>query len=249
MIDTHCHLDEENYEDLNVIINEMKDNYMIASGYDIETSKNVCKLIRKYNNIYGSIGIHPSEVKKFKISDINKIEEMISDKIVAIGEIGLDYYWDKDNKEEQKKFFIEQIKLAQKYNLPIVIHSRDAIEDTYDILNKYLKNTKAVLHCYSGSYEMAKKFIKLGVKFGIGGVLTFKNSQKLVEVVSKLDLNNFVLETDSPYLTPVPFRGKTNHPYYIKYVAEKIADIKGISFEEVINCTTETTCSIFDLNI
>ena len=123
------------------------------------------------------------------------------------------------------------------------------IEDTYDILNKYLKNTKAILHCYSGSYEMAKKFIKLGVKFGIGGVLTFKNSQKLVEVVSKLDLNNFVLETDSPYLTPVPFRGKTNHPYYIKYVAEKIADIKGISFEEVINCTTETACSIFDLNI
>lgn len=249
MIDTHCHLDKENYEDVSDVIEEMKNDYMIASGYDIKTSENVCNLIKTYDNIFGSIGIHPSEVKKFKISDINLIENMISEKIVAIGEIGLDYHWDKDNKEEQKEFFIAQIKLAQKYNLPIVIHCREAIEDTYNILERYLNGHKAVLHCYSGSYEMSLRFAKLGVKFGIGGVLTFKNSQKLTEVVEKMDISNFVLETDSPYLTPVPYRGKTNHPFYIKYVAEKIAEIKDLSFDEVIETTTKTACSIFDLNI
>ena len=172
-----------------------------------------------------------------------------NEKIVGVGEIGLDYYWDKENKEIQKEFFIAKIKLAQKYNLPIVIHSRDSIEDTFQILQEYLNDTKAVLHCYSGSYEMAKKFAKLGVKFGIGGVLTFKNSQKLREVVENMGLENFILETDSPYLTPEPYRGKRNEPYNIIYVANKISEIKNIDVNDVINITTKNASLIFDLEI
>ena len=250
MIDTHCHLDLKNYPDLEDVILKMEGNYMIASGYDIDSSKHVFQLIKKYDNIYGTVGIHPTDTKKYQLEDLKHIEEMLTNsKIIGVGEIGLDYYWDKDNKEKQKEFFIEQIKLAQKYNMPIVIHSRDSLEDTYKILKEYLNDTKAVLHCYSGSYEMAKKFAKLGVKFGIGGVLTFKNSQKLKEVVENMDLSNFILETDSPYLTPEPHRGKRNEPYNIIYVANKIAELKGITVEEVINITTKNACDIFDLNI
>ena len=250
MIDTHCHLDLKDYPDLEDVILKMEGNYMIASGYDIESSKHVINLINKYDNIYGTIGIHPSDVKKYSIQIIDQLEEMIkNEKIVGIGEIGLDYYWDKENKEIQKEFFIEQIKLAQKYNLPIVIHSRDSIEDTFQILQEYLNGTKAVLHCYSGSYEMAKKFAKLGVKFGIGGVLTFKNSQKLREVVENMGLENFILETDSPYLTPEPYRGKRNEPYNIIYVANKISEIKNIDVNDVINITTKNASLIFDLKI
>ena len=250
MIDTHCHLDLKNYPDLEDVILKMEGNYMIASGYDIDSSKHVFQLIKKYDNIYGTVGIHPTDTKKYQLEDLKHIEKMFTNsKIIGVGEIGLDYYWDKDNKEKQKEFFIEQIKLAQKYNMPIVIHSRDSLEDTYEILKEYLNDTKAVLHCYSGSYEMAKKFAKIGVKFGIGGVLTFKNSQKLKEVVENMDLINFILETDSPYLTPEPHRGKRNDPYNIIYVANKIAELKGITVEEVINITTKNACDIFDLNI
>ena len=154
MIDTHCHLDKKDYENLEEIILKMKNDYIIASGYDIESSNNVVTLVNEYNHIYGTVGIHPSDAKKYKLEDLEKIEKLLKNKkIVGIGEIGLDYYWDKDNKELQKLFFIEQIKIAQKNKLPIVIHSREAIEDTYEILKKYLNGTKAILHCYSGSYR------------------------------------------------------------------------------------------------
>ena len=248
MIDTHCHLDKKDYENLEEVILKMKDDYIIASGYDIDSSYNVLNLVNKYDHIYGTVGIHPSDSKKYNLEDLNKIEKLLDNKkIVGIGEIGLDYYWDKDNKEQQRLFFINQIQLAQKYNLPIVIHSRDSIEETYEILNKYLNNTKAVLHCYSGSYEMALKFKKLGVKFGIGGVVTFKNSQKLKEVVEKLELTDLVIETDSPYLTPEPYRGKKNEPYNVKYVIKEIAKIKNIDEKEVEKITTETARELFDL--
>ncbi len=248
MIDTHCHLDKKDYENLEEIILKMKDDYIIASGFDIESSHNVLELVNHYNHIYGTIGIHPSEVKKYKLEDLKEIEQMLDNKkIVGIGEIGLDYYWDKNNKEQQRLFFIDQIKLAQKFNLPIVIHSREATEETYEILKEYLKDTKAVLHCYSGSYEMALKFKKLGVKFGIGGVVTFKNSQKLKEVVEKMELTDFVIETDSPYLTPEPFRGKRNEPSNVKYVIKEIAKIKNLDEKEVEKITTQTAIKLFDL--
>lgn len=248
MIDTHCHLDKKDYENLEEIILKMKDDCIIASGFDIESSKNVLNLINNYNHIYGTVGIHPSDVKKYKIDDLKQIEKMLENKkIVGIGEIGLDYYWDKDNKDVQREFFIKQIKIAQKNNLPIVIHSREAIEETYEILNEYLKGTKAILHCYSGSYEMALKFKKLGVKFGIGGVVTFKNSQKTKEVVEKLDLTDFVIETDSPYLTPEPHRGKKNEPSNVRYVIKEIAKIKNLDEKEVEKITTKTAKEVFDL--
>lgn len=250
IIDTHCHLDIKDYDNLEEVIKNMEGNYMIASGYNLESNKHVIELVNKYDNIFGTIGLHPSDVTEDYESDLLFIESNINNpKIVGVGEIGLDYYWEKDNKELQKELFIKQIELARKYNKTIVIHSREAILDTYNILDEYLGNNKAVLHCYSSNIEMAKRFKKFNIKFGIGGVLTFKNSSKLKEVVKELDLSDLLLETDSPYLTPEPYRGKKNEPSYTKYVAEAIAKIKEVEYEEVLEITTQNAISQFDLNI
>ena len=250
IIDTHCHLDIKDYDNLEEVIKNMEGNYMIASGYNLESNKHVIELVNKYDNIFGTIGLHPSDVTEDYESDLLFIESNINNpKIVGVGEIGLDYYWEKDNKELQKEVFIKQIELARKYNKTIVIHSREAILDTYNILDEYLGNNKAVLHCYSSNIEMAKRFKKFNIKFGIGGVLTFKNSSKLKEVVKELDLSDLLLETDSPYLTPEPYRGKKNEPSYTKYVAEAIAKIKEVEYEEVLEITTKNAISQFDLNI
>ena len=250
IIDTHCHLDIKDYDNLEEVIKNMEGNYMIASGYNLESNKHVIELVNKYDNIFGTIGLHPSDVTEDYESDLLFIENNINNpKIVGVGEIGLDYYWEKDNKELQKEVFIKQIELARKYNKTIVIHSREAILDTYNILDEYLGNNKAVLHCYSSNIEMAKRFKKFNIKFGIGGVLTFKNSSKLKEVVKELDLSDLLLETDSPYLTPEPYRGKKNEPSYTKFVAEAIAKIKEVEYEEVLEITTQNAISQFDLNI
>lgn len=250
IIDTHCHLDIKDYDNLEEVIKNMEGNYMIASGYNLESNKHVIELVNKYDNIFGTIGLHPSDVTEDYESDLLFIESNINNpKIVGVGEIGLDYYWEKNNKELQKEVFIKQIELARKYNKTIVIHSREAILDTYNILDEYLGNNKAVLHCYSSNIEMAKRFKKFNIKFGIGGVLTFKNSSKLKEVVKELDLSDLLLETDSPYLTPEPYRGKKNEPSYTKYVAEAIAKIKEVEYEEVLEITTQNAISQFDLNI
>ena len=250
IIDTHCHLDIKDYDNLEEVIKNMEGNYMIASGYNLESNKHVIELINKYDNIFGTIGLHPSDVTEDYESDLLFIESNINNpKIVGVGEIGLDYYWEKDNKELQKEVFIKQIELARKYNKTIVIHSREAILDTYNILDEYLGNNKAVLHCYSSNIEMAKRFKKFNIKFGIGGVLTFKNSSKLKEVVKELDLSDLLLETDSPYLTPEPYRGKKNEPSYTKYVAEAISKIKEVEYEKVLEITTKNAISQFDLNI
>lgn len=250
IIDTHCHLDIKDYDNLEEVIKNMEGNYMIASGYNLESNKHVIELVNKYDNIFGTIGLHPSDVTEDYESDLLFIESNINNpKIVGVGEIGLDYYWEKDNKELQKEVFIKQIELARKYNKTIVIHSREAILDTYNILDEYLGNNKAVLHCYSSNIEMAKRFKKFNIKFGIGGVLTFKNSSKLKEVVKELDLSDLLLETDSPYLTPEPYRGKKNEPSYTKYVAEAISKIKEVEYEKVLEITTKNAISQFDLNI
>ena len=250
IIDTHCHLDIKDYDNLEEVIKNMEGNYMIASGYNLESNKHVIELVNKYDNIFGTIGLHPSDVTEDYESDLLFIESNINNpKIVGVGEIGLDYYWEKDDKELQKEVFIKQIELARKYNKTIVIHSREAILDTYNILDEHLGNNKAVLHCYSSNIEMAKRFKKFNIKFGIGGVLTFKNSSKLKEVVKELDLSDLLLETDSPYLTPEPYRGKKNEPSYTKYVAEAIAKIKEVEYEKVLEITTQNAISQFDLNI
>lgn len=250
LIDTHCHLSKKDYDNLDEVIMQMKDNIIITSGTNLETNKEVLELCKKYTNVYGTIGIHPEEINKIMEDDFKFIEEHINDtKIVGIGEIGLDYYWTKDNKDKQKEVFIRQLKLAQKYNKPVVIHSRDAIQDTYDILKSLNLTISVDIHCYSSSLEMAREFIKLGAYFGMGGVLTFKNSHQLKDIVSKLDLKYLLLETDSPFLAPEPLRGTKNIPFNTYYVAKKIAEIKGISIDEVLKITSLNASRLFDLNI
>lgn len=254
MIDTHCHLLVDEYhteEHLEEVISHMEGNYMITSATNIENSKETLEIVKKYSNVYGVIGIHPEEASEESIKELSFIEEHLHDKhIVGIGEIGLDYHYTKENRDLQIRLFQEQLLLAKKYQLPCVVHSRDAAQDTYNILRTLIDGSfPVILHCYGYSVEMAKEFLKLGIYFGIGGVVTFKNSAKLTAVVKELPLERLLLETDSPYLSPEPLRGKENEPANIKYVAEKIAQIKDISVETVYKITSQTAMTEFDLNV
>lgn len=250
MVDTHCHIFQDFYDNIDEIIKKMGNNIMIISGTNDKDNLEVLDLCSKYANVYGTLGIHPTEINENFSNSLKFIEENINNpKIVGIGEIGLDYHFDKSMIELQKKAFIEQLDIAKKYKKCVVIHSRDAISDTYDILKAYAYDIKINIHCFSGSLEMAKKFIDLGCKLGVGGVITFKNSSKLKEVVANVDLSNILLETDSPFLTPEPFRGKKNEPSNVIYVAKKISEIKNISIEKVLEITYATSISQFDLRI
>ena len=247
LIDTHCHLSENDYDDLSKIINNME-GIMIASGCNDDTNKEVLKLTNMYDNVYGTLGIHPEDIDNLTDNSFEFIEKNINNpKIVGIGEIGLDYHWTKENKNKQKEIFKIQLEIAQKYNKPVVIHSRDAIQDTLDILKKY--NLRGTIHCFNSSLEMAKEFIKLGYKIGIGGVITFKNSKKLQELVKNIKLQDILLETDSPYLTPEPYRGKKNEPSYVYLVAQKISMLKNINIDEIIKITGENAIEEFDLKL
>ena len=246
MIDTHAHIFSEYYDNIDELITYLKENnikYVLNAATNFDNINEVLDLANKYNNfLLPVIGIHPEDINVF---DLDKLESIIkNNKVYAVGEIGLDYHYRRDNKEEQKDIFIKQIELAKKYNLPVVVHTRDSISDVLEILKR--NRVKGVIHCFSGSYEIAKEFIKYGYKLGIGGVLTFKNS-KLYEVIEKISLNDIVLETDSPYLTPEPNRGKKNNSYNVYYVAKRLAEIKNVSVEEVINITTRNACEIFDI--
>lgn len=246
MIDSHAHIVKEYYSDIEGLVKELQEKdvkCVINCSTSIESCKEILVLSKKTNNfLLPALGIHPETKDDFNRT--NELEDLVkNNKPVAIGEIGLDYYWTKDNKEEQKELFIKQLEIAEKYNLPILVHTRDSIQDTFDILKE--RKLKGIIHCYSGSYEMAKEFIKLGYKLGIGGVLTFKNS-KLYEVIEKISLKDILLETDSPYLSPEPLRGKQNNPYNIYYVAKRIAEIKNVTIEEVIKQTTKNASDIFD---
>ncbi len=248
MIDTHCHLNSNDYENIDEVIKHMDGNIMIVSGADMASNRENLDLVKKHSNIYATIGMHPEVASVYNSACLDWLENHINDaKVVGIGEIGLDYHYEGYDRELQKKIFIEQIDLAKKYHKVVVIHSRDAIADTLDIIKSYLNGYPTVMHCYSGSVETARILTKMGVMLGIGGVLTFKNASKLVEVVREIDLKYLLLETDSPYLTPEPFRGKTNEPYNILYVARKIAEIKNISVEEVLEITTNNAIRLFDL--
>ena len=252
MIDTHAHLTHLDYNEseLKNVIKRMDNNIIIASGTNDSDNKEVIDLVNNYENIYGVIGIHPTEIDKISSDSYEFIENNLNNpKIIGIGEVGLDYHYEYDM-EKEKEVFIKQIELANKYHKTLVIHSRDATKDVYDILKKYKDiNTKAVIHCYSSSLEMAYEFIKLNCMLGIGGVLTFKNSKVLKDVVLNIDLKYLLLETDSPYLAPEPYRGTKNEPYNIIYVAKKIAEIKNISLDDVLKVTTENACRQFDLDV
>lgn len=247
-IDTHCHLTKSDYENLDEVIKKMDKNIIIVSGADAISNKEALELSKKHKNIYCTLGIHPTEITENIEEDLNFIINNINNpKVVGIGEIGLDYHFECD-KEKQKLYFKKQLDIANKYNKPIVIHSRDSYNDTYNILKEY-PNLKKNMHCYSYSLECARELIKLNCKLGIGGVLTFKNAKKLCEVVENIDIKNLLLETDSPYLTPEPFRGKRNEPYNSYYVACKIAELKQITLDKVLDITTRNAIAQFDLPI
>lgn len=248
MIDTHCHLNKEDYPDINKVIKNMNDNIMIVSTAKLDDIEEVIELT-KHKNIYATIGIHPEFANTYTDKNIKNLEKYLNHpKVVGIGEIGLDYHYTKENKEKQKELFIKQIQLANKYKKTLVIHTRDAIEDTYNILKEHKhQSINLVLHCYSGSLEMAQKFISLNAKLGIGGVLTFKNEKKLKKIVKEIDTKYLLLETDSPYLTPEPLRGHKNEPKNIIYVAQKISEIKCKNLEKILEITTQNAISTFDI--
>ncbi len=247
-IDTHCHLSSSDYEDIDLVINENRKAGMekiIVSACDKKDFEEAFLLSEKYKDVFLTIGYHPEYVDDIVPADIAELDVLLKkEKVVGVGEIGLDYHYTKDNKEAQISLFEQQLALAEKNNLPVVIHSRDATEDTINTLKKY--KVKGVIHCFSGSLEVAEIYIKMGFKLGIGGVVTFSNSN-LYKVVEKIGLPNIVLETDSPYLAPVPYRGKQNSSKYVPVIAQKIADILGLSLEEVASVTTSNACELFDL--
>lgn len=247
IIDTHIHLYDDKYTNAeDIIIDAQKNDVskMIVVGYDKKSSFKAIQLAEKYSFLYAAIGIHPSEV--LKENDLLWLDELVlHNKVVAIGEIGLDYYWDKSFIAKQKEMFEYQINIARKYNKPLIIHSRDAIQDTYDILKKY--SLTGVIHCFSSSVQMAKQFIKLGYFLGIGGVVTFKNSKEIKEVVKEIPINYLLSETDGPYLSPEPFRGKVNKPSYLPLVIDKIAFIKGMDVNDVKNILKDNAKKLFNL--
>lgn len=249
IINTHSHVNMLRETNIDEAIQNAIDNKIVtivpsSSAQDIFDTDN---FIKKYNDVYGYVGVFPEEVKEFTDKTLSDMEEIIKSnpKIIGIGEIGLDYYWDKSFKELQKEVFIKQIEFANQMNLPLNIHSREAHLDTLEILKKYNKNSTAIMHCFSGSLEFAKECIKEGIYIALGGVVTFKNAKKTKEVAKNIPLEYLLLETDDPYLAPVPFRGKENQPMYVKYVAEEIANLRGITPEEVAKTSTENAKKIF----
>ncbi|WP_297596338.1 TatD family hydrolase [uncultured Cetobacterium sp.] len=249
LVDTHCHLDNEKFDlDREEIIERVKDNleFCVNIGYDLKSSEETLKLCQKYDFVYGVVGVHPIDITGYNEDVEMKIEELAkSPKIVAIGEIGLDYHWMTEPKEIQKNGFRKQLSLAQRVKKPVVIHTRDAMEDTIEVLNEF-PDIKGVIHCYPGSIETAKQLVDR-FYLGIGGTLTFKNAKKTVAVVKDIPLDRIVIETDCPYLTPEPFRGKRNEPIYVEYVAQKIAEIKEVSLEEVVKVTTENAKKLYGI--
>ena len=255
IIDSHCHLYDKKLEELKpqILDNLKKENQVVICSADkIETSKLCLNLAKNNANVFATAGIHPHEAKSFNENSLLEIEEICKNKkVVAVGEIGLDYYYDFSPRELQKEVLTKQIILASKLGLPCVFHVRDAMGDFLEIIEALAQNykIKGVVHSFSGSIESANRLIKHGLYLGINGIVTFKNANKILEVVQQIDLRSLLIETDSPYLTPVPFRGTPNRPEYVKFVAKKIAEIKNIAFDEVVRVTTQNTIKLFNLKV
>jgi len=254
LFDTHTHINAEEFnEDLEEVIGRAVDagmEKMIVVGFDRPTITRAMELIDQYDFLYASIGWHPVDAIDMVEDDLVWIEELSSHpKVVAIGEMGLDYHWDKSPKEIQKEVFRKQIRLAKKVKLPIIIHNREATSDIVEILKEEeASEVGGIMHCYGGSVETALECIKMNFYISLGGTVTFKNARKPKEVAEAISLEHLLIETDCPYLAPTPFRGKRNEPSYVKLVAEEIAKIKGISMEEVASKTTENAKKLFGIN-
>ena len=253
IFDTHAHYDDKQFdEDREQLLDSMRAGgvgTIVNASATVESWDKVLELTREYPFVYGMIGVHPDEVGALDEEKFARMERLLQEeKVVAVGEIGLDYYWDNESHEVQKRWFIRQLELAQKWNMPVNIHSREAAADTLEIMKKYAQGMKVIIHCYSYSKEMAEEYVKMGYLIGVGGVVTFKNARRLKETVEAIPLSHIVLETDCPYLAPEPFRGKRNQSSYLLYVAEQIAELKGISAEEVIATTEENARRMYRLD-
>lgn len=251
LFDTHSHLNAEQFaEDLQEVIARMKEagvSYTVVVGFDEITIKKAMELAETYDFIYAAVGWHPVDAIDMTEDHLKWLEELAAHpKVVALGEMGLDYYWDKSSKEVQQEVFRKQIQLAKKVNLPIIIHNRDATQDIVTILEEEnAAEVGGIMHCFSGSVEVAKKCIEMNFLISLGGPVTFKNAKKPKEVAMEIPMEKLLIETDCPYLTPHPFRGKRNEPSYVKLVAEEIANLKGLSYEEVAAKTTENAKKLF----
>ena len=259
IFDTHAHYDDEQFNEDRAEVFENIRNAgvlkVVNIGCNMKSSKTSRKLSETVNGFYGAVGIHPSDADEFNEDNLRELRELaLGERIVAIGEIGLDYYWDDFPREIQREAFEGQLKLARELDMPVVIHCREAAAETFEYMKKHAeilknegKSVKGVIHCYSGSVEMAKEYVKLGYYIGVGGVLTFKNAKKLVEVVEGRPLDNIVIETDCPYLSPVPFRGKRNDSANLIYVIEKISEITGKAIHEVAEKVWNNAHRLYEL--
>ena len=253
IFETHAHYDDDRFaEDRDEILNGLPEagiGIVINSGASVESTKDTVELAKKYNHVYAAVGVHPSEIAELDEDFMEWMKQHASwEKTVAIGEIGLDYYWDKEPEvqEKQRYWFGRQIELARETRLPIIVHSREAAADTMQVLKEHhAEEIPGVIHCFSYSKEMALEFIKMGYYIGVGGVVTFKNAKKLIETVEAIPLEHILLETDCPYMAPEPYRGKRNSSYYLTYVVEKIAELKGVTTEEVERVTEENARRLF----
>ena len=248
IFDTHAHYDDTSFdEDRDELLLSLPKNDVICvinQGIDIETSKFSIKLAEKYDYIYSAVGIQPQEV--YKEENLEEIKKLANHpKVVAIGEIGLEYHYDVAPKELQIDYFEKQIKIANELNLPIIVHNREAHLDTLTVLKRTPAKSGGVIHCFSGSVETAKEFIKLGYYLGFDGPITFKNARQAIEVLEYVPLDKILVETDAPYLTPMPFRGNRNNSMYIKYILEKIAEIKKIPVNEIADITVKNSLNLF----
>ena len=252
IIDTHAHYDDEQFDaDREELLGSMEAGgigLIVNAGSTVASWDKIVELTAKYPFVYGVVGVHPDEVGELDEEKFLRMADLLDrDKIVAVGEIGLDYYWDKEKHDLQKEWFVCQLGLAREKEMPVIIHSREAAADTFEIMKQHAAGMKAVIHCYSYSPEMAREYVKMGYYIGVGGVVTFKNAKKLKQVVQEIPLESIVLETDCPYLAPVPYRGKRNCSLYLPYVAEQIAELKGTTVEEVIQQTEKNSRELYDL--
>jgi TatD DNase family protein len=247
--DSHAHYNDESFdgdrEELLLSMPSQGVEFIVNAAADIDSSYTGIALAYKYPFLYCSVGVHPHEVKHLKEEDMTVLRELTQkEKVVAIGEIGLDYHYDFSPREEQRRWFKEQLLLAKEVDLPVIIHSREASQETFDMIAES-RVKEGVIHCFSGSLELAKEYVKKGFYIGIGGSLTFKNAKKTVEVVKGIPLEKILIETDCPYLTPTPFRGQRNDSSYLRYVVEKIAEIKGIDPMSISETTCQSAVSLF----
>lgn len=253
IFESHAHYEDERFnEDRKELLESFPSKgigYVVNVASSLATIDKTLELMKEYDFIYGTVGVHPEECATLQESDMEHFKELCKDpKVVAIGEIGLDYYWNEPEAEIQKKWFIRQLQLAKEVKLPVIIHSRDAAKDTMDIMKEYhAEEVGGVVHCFSYSVEMAQEFIKMGFYIGVGGVVTFKNGKKLKEVVEHIPLERILIETDCPYMAPVPHRGERNSSLNLKYIAEEIARIKHVSYETVVDVTRENAKRMYQI--